>query len=174
MNATLRAMVAPLALGFAVGALPAAAARPSPPRDAPEIHADAWINGEPGTMADLRGRVVLVEFFTFACGNCQNVEPHLKRWHARYADQGLVTVAVHTPELAFERDVAKLRAYVTEHGIEYPVAVDGGYTTWRRFRNWAWPTIYLVGKQGRIRHVRVGEGGYDETEATIRALLAEP
>jgi thiol-disulfide isomerase/thioredoxin len=153
--------------------LAALAARPEPPSEAPEIHADAWLNSEPLTMAGLRGRVVLVEFWTFACWNCKNVEPHLKRWHARYADDGLVTVAVHTPELDFERDREKVRRYVEERGIAYPVAIDEDFVTWKRFRNWAWPTVYLVDRAGRIRHVRVGEGGYDETEARIRALLAE-
>jgi hypothetical protein len=116
---------------------------------------------------------VLVEFWTFACWNCRNVEPWLKRWHARWAEQGLVTIAVHTPELEFEHDVERVRAYVAEHELRYPVAVDPAFTTWRRYRNRAWPTIYLVDKRGRIRHVQVGEGGYGRTEAAIRELLAE-
>lgn len=154
---------------FAFGAM----ARPSPPREAPELHADAWLNTEPLTTASLRGRVVLVEFWTFACWNCKNVEPYLKRWHGRYAEQGLVTVAVHTPEFDFERDLANVKEYVGEQGITYPVAIDNGFTTWKRFRNWAWPTMYLIDKQGVIRHVQVGEGGYAKTEALIRELLAE-
>lgn len=162
-----------LSAGLLLFGLSAAARRPSPPRMAPEIHADAWLNGGPLTLAGLRGKVVLVEFWTFACWNCKNVEPYLKRWHAGYAGEGLVTVAVHTPELSFERDLSRVRAYVEEQEIPYAVAVDNGFTTWKRYGNWAWPTIYLVDKRGEIRHVQVGEGGYGKTEAVIRELLAE-
>lgn len=150
------------------------AARPAPPAQAPEIHAGAWLNSAPLTRADLAGKVTLVEFWTFACRNCKNVEPYLKRWDARYREQGLVTVAVHTPEFDFERDLDNVRRYVEKQEIRYPVAVDNDFTTWKRFRNWAWPTIYLIDKRGVIRHVQVGEGGYAKTEAKIRALLAEP
>lgn len=168
----LRSRLLPAALAMAL--LSPLSAASAPPRPAPEIHGDAWLNSEPLTLAGLRGRVVLLEFWTFACRNCQNVEPHLKRWHARFAAAGLVTVAVHTPELDFERDLANLRSYVREQGIAYPVAVDNGFTTWRRYGNRAWPALYLIDRQGQIRHVRVGEGGYRETESMIEALLAEP
>ncbi len=163
--------LATLLLGGLAGSL--FAARPEPPKTAPEFHAEAWINSEPLTMAGLRGKVVLVEFWTFACWNCQNVEPYLVRWHDRYAEKGLVTVAVHTPEFSFERDLANVREYVADKEIRYPIAVDNDFTTWKRYRNWAWPTMYLVDRQGRIRHVQVGEGRYDVTEAKIRELLAE-
>jgi len=114
-----------------------------------------------------------VEFWTFACHNCQNVEPFVKRWHERYAGEGLVVVAVHTPELSFERDLDRVRRYAREHEITYPVAVDNDFSTWRAFGTRAWPTIYLVGKDGRIRYRRIGEGAYEATEAMIRELLAE-
>lgn len=165
-----RGRLAALALALASAG---AGAEAAPPRAAPPIHADTWINSEPLTEADLRGRVVLVEFWTFACWNCQNVEPWVRRWHERYAGEGLVVVAVHTPELSFEHDLARLRAYVAEHDLRHPIAVDNGRATWRRFGNWAWPAFYLIDRRGVIRHVRLGEGGYDETEGKIRALLAE-
>lgn len=142
----------------------------SAPR-APEISAQSWINSGPLESSDLRGRVVLVEFWTFACWNCKNVEPYIKQWHEKYAEQGLLVIAIHTPEFGFERDLENVRKYVEENQIAYPVAVDNSFTTWRRFGNRAWPALYLIDKQGRIRHVRVGEGGYRETEAQIRALL---
>lgn len=153
-----------------------AGARGGDPRGdpAPEITADAWLNSAPLTTAGLRGKVVLVEFWTFACWNCENVEPHVKRWHERYAGRGLTIVAVHTPELRHERDPARVKRYVEEHGIEYPVAIDNGYATWRRFGNRYWPAFYLIDRQGVIRHVRFGEGGYAEMQARIEKLLAEP
>lgn len=159
-----------LALLPAAG-LPAAAVEPDAP--APAIEAGVWLNSEPLGPEDLRGKVVLVEFWTFACHNCQAVEPYVKRWHAEYADRGLVVIAVHTPELSFERDVENVRRYVREHGLRHPIAVDGSFSTWRAFGNRAWPTLYLVGREGRIRYRRIGEGGYEATEARIRALLEE-
>ena len=156
-------------------ALRISAPQPSLAGDAaPEFSAERWINTEPLTLAQLRGKVVLVEFWTFACWNCKNVEPYVKQWHSRYDDDGLVVVAVHTPEFDFEKDLSNVRDYVKKRGIDYPVAVDNDFSTWRAYGNWAWPAFYLVGKDGRIRHSRVGEGGYAKTEALIRTLLAEP
>lgn len=149
-------------------------ARPTPPRIAPPVTAEQWLNSEPLANEDLRGKVVLVEFWTFACWNCKNVEPYVKQWHERYADDGLVVVAVHTPEFSFEKDLDNVRDYVAEQGIEYAVAVDNDFSTWKAFGNWAWPTIYLVDREGTIRHTKVGEGAYDDTERRIRALLDEP
>ena len=145
----------------------------APPRAAPEIEAELWLNSEPLRRSDLDGKVVLVEFWTFGCYNCKNIEPYVKAWHARYADAGLVVIAVHSPEFRFERDLDEVRSYVEENGIEHPVAVDNRFDTWRRFGNWAWPTLYVVDRRGVIRHTRVGEGGYRETEAVIQQLLAE-
>ncbi len=142
-------------------------------RPLPEISADAWINSPPLGPAQLRGKVVLVEFWTFGCHNCRNVEPHVKAWHARYAPRGLIVVGVHAPEFGFERGAANVRRYVEAQGITWPVAVDDDFETWKRFGNRYWPTLYLADRRGVIRHSRIGEGGYDETEARIRALLEE-
>jgi thiol-disulfide isomerase/thioredoxin len=141
------------------------------PRPAPAITAEHWLNSEPLGAASLRGKVVLVEFWTFACWNCENIEPHVKRWHETYADDGLVVIAVHTPEFSFERDVDNVRAYVEEHDIRYAVAIDNDFSTWKAFGNWAWPTLYLIDRDGVIQHTKVGEGGYPQTEARIRDLL---
>lgn len=140
---------------------------------APEISAEQWLNGPAQRMAELRGSVVLVEFWTFGCWNCKNVEPYIQSWHSRYAGQGLVVLAVHTPEFDYEKRLSTVRAYVEQRGIGYPVAIDNDFSTWRAYGNRAWPSMYLVGRDGRIRYRHVGEGAYAETEAMIRSLLAE-
>lgn len=140
---------------------------------APDIVAETWINSPPQTLANLRGKVVLVEFWTFGCYNCWNVEPYVKAWHEKYADQGLVVVGVHTPEFPHERDAKNVEAYCRKKGISYPIALDNDFSVWNRFANRAWPAMYLIDKRGNLRHVKVGEGGYAETEGRIRALLAE-
>jgi thiol-disulfide isomerase/thioredoxin len=142
-------------------------------RPAPEISGDRWLNSPPLHLADLRGQVVLVEFWTFACWNCQHVEPRMKQWHAAYRDHGLRVIGVHTPELAIEKDPANVERYVREHGITYPVAIDTDFATWNRYGNEAWPALYLIDRRGQIRYVRVGEGAYEETERQIDALLRE-
>jgi thiol-disulfide isomerase/thioredoxin len=142
-------------------------------RSAPAIEAERWFNTEALTAENLHGKVVLVEFWTFACWNCRNVEPHVRAWHERYASRGLQVVAVHTPELEMERDVDNVRRYLKEHRIDYPVAVDNDFSIWRAFGVRAWPTILLIGRDGRLRYRHVGEGAYDATEAKIRELLAE-
>ena len=140
---------------------------------APEISNDIWINSEPLTLKSLRGRVVLIEFWTFACYNCRNTLPALKKWDAQYRDSGLTIIGVHTPELDFERDIDKLRREVAVLGIKYPVVTDQDYSTWKAYRVEAWPTLFLLDKKGRVRWTHVGEGYYDETEAVIKKLLAE-
>jgi thiol-disulfide isomerase/thioredoxin len=140
---------------------------------APEVTGVAWLNSPPQTLAALAGKVVLVEFWTFGCYNCRNVEPHVKEWHRRYAERGLVVIGVHTPELRDERNVDDVRRYLREHEISYPVVVDNDFTTWNRYGNNAWPALYLVDKRGLVRLVRIGEGGYTETERFIEALLGE-
>ena len=142
-------------------------------RKAPDIDATAWLNGDPVSMADLEGRVVLVEFWTFGCWNCRNVEPYFKAWHAKYADDGLVILAVHAPEFDHEREVERVRAYLRENGIEYAVPIDNEFATWRAYSNIAWPTWYLIDQSGRIVYSHMGEGAYAETEARIVELLAE-
>ena len=140
---------------------------------AAEITSGLWINSEPLTLKSLHGRVVLIEFWTFACYNCRNTLPSLKRWDAQYRDKGLTIIGVHTPELDFERDIDQLRREVAGLGIKYPVVTDQDYSTWKAYGVEAWPTLFVLDKQGRVRWTHVGEGYYDETEQVIKALLAE-
>jgi len=141
---------------------------------APEITNDTWVNSQPLRLTELKGKVVLVEFWTFGCFNCQNVEPHIKSWHDKFKDQGLVIIGVHAPEFGYERVLNNVRNYVREHDIHYAVAIDNDFRTWKSYQNHYWPAIYLIDKQGVIRHIRIGEGGYRQTEQKIRDLLAEP
>ncbi len=140
---------------------------------APEISDQIWINSEPKHMADLKGRVVLVEFWTFGCYNCRNVEPYVKDWHKKYSRQGLFVIGVHTPEFDYEHDVDNVKRHIREQDIRYAVPIDNDFTTWDRYGNRYWPAFYLIDKKGIIRYVRFGEGGYAQTEAQIEALLAE-
>jgi cytochrome c biogenesis protein CcdA/thiol-disulfide isomerase/thioredoxin len=142
---------------------------------APELSGiTAWINSPPTTIASLRGKVVLVHFWTFGCINCIHVQPYVKAWFDRYADAGFVVLGVHTPELSFERDIANVRDAVAKADVRFPVAFDPAYATWNAYRNSYWPAFYFVDKAGQIRHVHFGEGDYDGSEAVIRELLAEP
>ena len=140
---------------------------------APELAAGQWINSEPLKLADLRGRVVLVEFWTFGCINCRNTLPFVKSWSDRYNDKGLTIIGVHSPEFPEERDLENLRHEVVSLGIRYPVVSDNDYQTWNAYKVEAWPTMFLLDKQGRIRWMHVGEGKYDATERLIQKLLAE-
>jgi len=140
---------------------------------APEISSGLWINSEPLTLMSLQGRVVLIEFWTFGCYNCRNVLPSVKAWDARYRDKGLTIIGVHTPEFDSERNIDTLRREVAELGIQYPVVSDNDYATWKAYGVEAWPTLFVVDKQGRVRWAHVGEGAYDETEEVIKKLLAE-
>src|SRR5215212_2390597 len=138
---------------------------------APEIASGSWINSEPLTLESLRGRVVLIEFWTFACYNCRNTLPTIKKWDAQYRDKGLTIIGVHTPELDYERNVDNLRREVAGFGIKYPVVTDNDYSTWKAYSVEAWPTLFVLDKQGRVRWMHVGEGAYDETEQVIKKLL---
>ncbi|HET6889521.1 MAG TPA: redoxin domain-containing protein [Pyrinomonadaceae bacterium] len=140
---------------------------------APELASGEWINSEPLKLKDLRGRVVLIEFWTFGCINCRNSLPFVESWHDRYREKGLTVIGVHSPEFAEERIVENLRRQVVSLGINYPVVSDNDYQTWNAYDVVAWPTTFLLDKQGRIRWMRVGEGKYDETEGVIQKLLAE-
>jgi thiol-disulfide isomerase/thioredoxin len=141
---------------------------------APELTNTTWLNVEtPLRLADLRGKVVMVEMWTFGCINCRNVMPSLKEWHAKYYDQGLVIIGNHFPEFGYEADLENLKEAVARNEIEYAVAQDNDGKTWRAYGNHYWPTLYLIDKQGHIRYVHIGEGRYKETEANIQALLAE-
>ena len=140
---------------------------------APEIANGMCINSEPLTLKSLHGRVVLIEFWTFACYNCRNTLPTVKKWDAQYRDKGLTIIGVHTPESDLESNVTDLRREVAELGIKYPVVTDNDYSTWKAYKVEAWPTLFLLDKQGRVRWTHVGEGYYDQTEEVIRKLLAE-
>ena len=140
---------------------------------APEFSNGIWINSEPLTLKSLHGRVVLIEFWTFACYNCRNTLPSLNKWDAQYRDKGLTIIGVHTPELDFEKDIDQLRREVAGLGIKYPVVTDQDYSTWKAYGVDAWPTLFVLDKQGRVRWTHVGEGYYDETEQVFKKLLAE-
>lgn len=140
---------------------------------APEIAAASWINSGPLDWNSLRGKVVVVDFWTFACYNCKNTLPYFKKWDDTYRDRGLVILGVHTPELSFERDVENVRRAVQEYEIKYPVAIDGDFANWNRYGVRAWPTWFIVDKQGNIRYSHIGEGAYDTSERVIQQLLAE-
>ena len=141
---------------------------------APEFRAiEEWINSEPLTMAALRGKVVVLDFWTYSCINCLRTLPHLTAWDDAYRDDGLVIVGVHTPEFAFEREPDNVRRAVREHGIDYPVALDPDFGTWEAWQNRYWPAKYFVDRRGHIRYAHFGEGDYEESERVIRQLLAE-
>ncbi|HEU4744315.1 MAG TPA: redoxin domain-containing protein [Anaerolineales bacterium] len=141
---------------------------------APELTNETWLNVDaPLRLADLRGKVVIVEMWTFGCINCQNVMPSLKEWHARYRDQGLVIIGNHFPEFSYEADLENLKEAIARFDIRYPVAQDNDGATWRAYKNHYWPALFLIDKQGHIRYVHVGEGRYKQTEENIQALLAE-
>jgi cytochrome c biogenesis protein CcdA/thiol-disulfide isomerase/thioredoxin len=140
---------------------------------APDVHdVSAWINSRPLSLPKLRGKVVLVDFWTYSCINCLRTLPYLKAWDARYRSKGLVILGVHTPEFAFEHDLGNVRAAVKRLGVDYPVALDNSYGTWKAYSNQYWPADYLVDQAGRVRDVHFGEGEYAQTERNIRLLLA--
>ncbi|MEA5451270.1 thioredoxin family protein [Leptolyngbya sp. CCNP1308] len=130
-----------------------------------------WLNSEPLTIASLKGSVVLLQFWTFGCINCQRTLPSLVGWHRRYADRGLKIIGVHTPEFAYERDVNNIRRALSQHDITYPVPLDNDFQTWRAYSNRYWPHLFLADRDGFLRYDHIGEGAYDTTEQTIRALL---
>lgn len=135
--------------------------------------ATGWLNSEPLSPERVRGRVVLVDFWTYTCVNWLRTLPYLRAWHAKYAASGLTIVGVHTPEFGFERDVANVREQTAGLGLEYPVAVDSDYGVWQAFDNHFWPTVYLADTQGRLRHHHFGEGEYAQTEMVIQRLLLD-
>lgn len=125
------------------------------------------------TIASLRGKVVLIDFWTYTCINCIRTLPYVESWHEKYAEDGLVIIGVHTPEFDFEKKRENVQAAVEKYGIKYAVAQDNDYETWRAYQNSYWPRKYLIDANGRIRYDRIGEGGYGETEAKIVELLSE-
>lgn len=150
-----------------------AQAEPSPPAHAPEFAGiERWFNSPPLRMADLKGKVVLVEFWTYSCINCIHVLPQVKAWHQHYRDQGLVVVGVHTPEYDEEHSATNVQAAIGRFGIDYAVAQDNDSRTWDAYGNRYWPALYLIDRDGKVVYRHYGEGGYDVTEEHIRQLLA--
>jgi thiol-disulfide isomerase/thioredoxin len=135
--------------------------------------ADEWLNSPSLNLEALRGKVVLVNFWTYTCINWRRQLPYVRAWHEKYKDQGLVVVGVHAAEFEFEKDIANVRWAVKDMKIDYAVAVDHNHTIWRAFRNQAWPALYFVDAQGRARHHHFGEGAYEQSEMVIQALLRE-
>jgi thiol-disulfide isomerase/thioredoxin len=135
--------------------------------------AAGWLNSPPLSAADLDGKVVLVDFWTYTCINWLRTLAYVRAWAERYQDQGLVVVGVHTPEFPFERDVDNVRQAVKDMTIAYPVAIDSDYAIWQAFANRFWPAIYIADAEGRIRHHQFGEGGYAECEMVIQRLLRD-
>ena len=166
---------AALVLPATGGSEAAAPATPAP--RAPEFKGiSEWLNtpgGKPVSIVSLRGKVVIVDFWTYSCINCLRTLPHLKAWDRAYGDAGLVIVGVHSPEFAFERVPGNVRSATERLGLRYPVALDNSFATWNAYDNDYWPAKYLVDRSGRVRYTHFGEGAYDETESWIRRLLGE-
>jgi thiol-disulfide isomerase/thioredoxin len=135
--------------------------------------ATGWLNSPPLTPADLHGKVVVVNFWTYTCINWLRQLPYVRAWHEKYRDHGLVVVGVHTPEFTFEHDADNVRRAVKDRGIDYPVATDDDYEVWRAFDNHFWPALYVGDGQGRIRYHHFGEGEYGRTEMVLQQLLRE-
>lgn len=141
---------------------------------APElIYGGEWFNSEPLTIAGLRGKVVLVDFWTYTCINCIRTLPYLKSWHEKYKDDGLVIIGVHTPEFEFEKSAQNVAEAIKDFELKYPIMQDNNYATWRAYDNHYWPAKYLINKDGKIVYTHFGEGAYDETEKVIQKLLSE-
>lgn len=143
-------------------------------KQAPELaEISGYVNTDPVTLGDLKGKVVLVDFWTYSCINCIRTIPYLNAWHEKYAEDGLVILGVHTPEFEFEKDYNNVKAAVEKFEIKYPVAQDNEKGTWKAYENRYWPRKYLVDNEGYIRYDHIGEGGYAETEKVIQSLLSE-
>jgi cytochrome c biogenesis protein CcdA/thiol-disulfide isomerase/thioredoxin len=142
--------------------------------DAPELkNIAAWINSDPQTIENLKGKVVLLDFWTYSCINCQRTQPYLNAWYDKYKDDGFVILGVHAPEFAFEKVTENVEKAVVDASIKYPVALDNSFATWQAYENRFWPAKYLIDKDGQVRYTHFGEGDYAETEETIQALLKE-
>ena len=147
---------------------------PATPPVAPEFTGiDKWLNSRPLTLHALRGKVVLIDFWTYTCINCIHTLPYVERWHEKYKNQGLVVIGVHTPEYPFERSTDNVQTAIRRFNLGYPVAQDNDYATWRAYENRYWPAFYLIDQDGHIVYRHFGEGAYAETEAQIQRLLAK-
>jgi thiol-disulfide isomerase/thioredoxin len=135
--------------------------------------ATEWLNSQPLTAADLRGKVVLIDFWTYTCINWLRQLPYVRAWAEKYKDQGLVVIGVHAPEFAFERNVDNVRRAAKDMRVDYPIAIDNDYAIWNAFNNRYWPALYFVDAQGHIRHHHFGEGEYEQSEMIIQQLLDE-
>ena len=175
----LAASLSLLAIGLTAAGLAAEAPKPAAPVMVAASEATApnfaglgnWFNSPPLNIADLRGKVVLVNFWTYGCSNCVNTLPHVTELYAKYQDRGLVVVGIHTPEFPFERSAANVQAALKRHGIVYPVAQDNDSRTWDAYHNQYWPSQYIVDQSGKIVFHHDGEGQYDQIDRTIAKLL---
>ena len=170
------AMTGAAMTGAVTGATSGGPSHSGPPVEGelpPLSGAVSWLNSDPLTQQSLRGKVVMVDFWTYSCINCLRTLPYLRAWQDRYKDHGFTIVGVHTPEFAFEKNESNVSRAVRDLRIRYPVAIDNDYTIWRAFNNVYWPAHYFVDADGRVRGHHFGEGGYDESEQLIRQLLIE-
>jgi cytochrome c biogenesis protein CcdA/thiol-disulfide isomerase/thioredoxin len=171
-----RNLIAAVQAGPGLGLTASAYAAPEPVLSGPErslLGAQQWLNTPPLKSEDLSGKVVLVNFWTYSCINCLRVLPHVRAWAEKYRDRGLVVIGVHTPEFAFEKDAANVSKALDLLGVSYPVALDSDFGIWRAFNNNAWPALYFIDADGRIRDRALGEGDYEESERLIQQLLSE-
>ena len=136
-------------------------------------YGNGWLNSPPLSAADLSGKVVLVEFWTFTCVYWRRQLPYVRAWAEKYKDKGLVVVGVHTPEFVFERNIDNVRRAAKDMGVDYPIAVDSDYAIWNAFNNRYWPALYFIDAKGRIRDQKFGEGDYEQSERTIQQLLTQ-
>lgn len=148
------------------------AALPPDAKRLPEFQGiSQWLNSSPLTTADLKGSVVLIQFWTFGCINCIRTLPYVTSWHEKYAAQGLKVIGVHTPEFAYEKVANNVKQALKKHKINYAVPIDNDFKTWNAYKNEYWPHLFLADRQGVIRYDHIGEGAYSETEQMIRQLL---
>lgn len=138
---------------------------------APPLKVGEWFNSDPLTLEELRGKVVLLDFWAWDCPECAEAMPHVIDWHETYADDGLVVIGVHTPRIDYEKDTVRLQETMAERGVEYPVATDHEYLTWLDYLNAAWPSHFVVDQDGVIQMSHTGTGRYEETEELIQRLL---
>jgi thiol-disulfide isomerase/thioredoxin len=131
-----------------------------------------WLNSAPLKISDLRGQVVLIQFWTLGCINCQRTLPSMVSWQRQYAQRGLKIIGIHTPEFAYERDIGNIRRAMEKYNITYSVAVDNQFKTWSAYQNRFWPHLFLADRQGNLQYDHIGEGAYDRTEQKIRQLLS--
>lgn len=158
--------------GVGMAMAPVAMAQAQAQGNAPEFTGlGQWFNSEPLTMQRLRGKVVMVDFWTYGCINCVRTLPHVVKLHEKYKDKGLVIVGIHTPEFPFERSASNVQAALKRHSITYPVAQDNDFATWKAYRNRYWPAQYIVDRGGKVVYTHAGEGAYEDMDRLIGKLL---